>query len=194
MNPQFEQRLNQVVDKLLSPELLANTGLGNEIGFYIFDYDPEQELAMREFIQTIIGQIGKRRPDVHFTHMNLFALLIDYLKERNLLDKAFALQKNKGDAALLKALRGPLDSNKIAAFVVQQANLQEKQLVLMSGIGSAWPLLRSHALLNSLHPLIQDVPLVVFYPGQYDGQGLRLFGRLKESHYYRAFRLVPPAA
>jgi hypothetical protein len=31
---------------------------------------------------------------------------------------------------------------------------------------------------------------VIFYPGKFDGQGLRLFGRLKQSNYYRAFRLV----
>jgi hypothetical protein len=31
----------------------------------------------------------------------------------------------------------------------------------------------------------------VFYPGSYDGQGLRLFDRLTDRNYYRAFRLVP---
>jgi hypothetical protein len=33
-------------------------------------------------------------------------------------------------------------------------------------------------------------PLVLFYPGIYDGQSLRLFGTLKDKPYYRAFRLV----
>ena len=35
---------------------------------------------------------------------------------------------------------------------------------------------------------------VVFYPGRYDGQSLRLFGKLKNNNYYRAFKLehVPP--
>lgn len=34
-------------------------------------------------------------------------------------------------------------------------------------------------------------PLVMFYPGRYDGQSLCLFGKLKNDNYYRAFRLVP---
>ena len=61
----------------------------------------------------------------------------------------------------------------------------------MSGVGSAYPLIRSHGLLNNLPRIMGRVPLVVFYPGKYDGQSLRLFGRLSDNNYYRAFRLVP---
>ncbi len=64
-------------------------------------------------------------------------------------------------------------------------------LVIVSGVGSVWPLLRSHALLNNLQPVMGKTPLVMFYPGRYDGQSLRLFGKLKNNNYYRAFKLVP---
>ena len=57
--------------------------------------------------------------------------------------------------------------------------------------GSAWPLLRAHTLLNNLHTVMGQTPLVLFYPGRYDGQSLRLFGKLKNTNYYRAFKLVP---
>jgi hypothetical protein len=190
MTISFETRLNQVIDRLLSKELLANEGLGNEIGFYIFDYEPEKELQVREFIETIKDQLPKRKPDIRFMHINLFELLIGYLQERNLLDRAFQLQKDKGDEELLKALKGPLHELKIAKYFVERAKPEEHDLILMSGIGNSWPVLRSHTLLNSLHPLMNDTPLVIFYPGKFDGQGLRLFGKLKESNYYRAFRLV----
>jgi len=190
MTVSFETRLNQVIDRLLSKELLANEGLGNEIGFYIFDYEPEKELQVRAFIETIKDQLPKRKPDIRFMHINLFELLIGYLQERNLLDRAFQLQKDKGDEELLKALKGPLHELKIAKYFVERAKPEEHDLILMSGIGNSWPVLRSHTLLNSLHPLMNDTPLVIFYPGKFDGQGLRLFGKLKESNYYRAFRLV----
>lgn len=190
MTVSFETRLNQVIDRLLSKELLGNEGLGNEIGFYIFDYEPEKELQVRAFIETIKDQLPKRKPDIRFMHINLFELLIGYLQERNLLDRAFQLQKDKGDEELLKALKGPLHEMKIAKYFVEKAKPEEHDLILMSGVGNSWPVLRSHTLLNSLHPLMNDTPLVVFYPGKFDGQGLRLFGKLKESNYYRAFRLV----
>ncbi len=190
MSASFEMRLNQVIDRLLSKELLSNAGLGNEIGFYIFDYDPSRELQVREFIKTIVDQLPKRKPDIRFSHINLFELLIEYLKERKLLDRAFQLQKDKGDEELLKALKGPLHEQKVAQHFVQAAQPDEQDLILMSGVGSSWPILRSHTLLNSLHPLMNDTPLVIFYPGEYDGQGLRLFGKMNDSNYYRAFRLV----
>lgn len=58
----FEARLNQILPKLTSPELLHNIGLGNEIGFYIFDYPPERELQLREFVAFICEQLQKNIP------------------------------------------------------------------------------------------------------------------------------------
>ena len=191
MSAGFEGRLNKILDRLLSKELLSNAGLGNEIGFYIFDYPPEEELKVRAYLETVKDQIAKRQPDLRFIHLNWFDLIIEHLRERNLLERGFKLQRDKGDAELLKALKGPLHEQKIAKVFIQSAQPENNDLILLSGVGNAWPLLRSHTLLNNLHPLMQDTPLVVFYPGTYDGQGLRLFGRLKDNNYYRAFRLVP---
>lgn len=190
MSVSFEIRLNQIIDRLVSKELLSNAGLGNEIGFYVFDYHPASELQVREFIKTIEDQLPKRKPGIRVRHINLFQLLIEYLQERKLLDRAFQLQKDKGDDELLKALKGSLNEKKVAQYFVQVAQPEEQDLILMSGVGNSWPILRSHTLLTSLHPLMNDTPLVIFYPGEFDGQGLRLFGKMKESNYYRAFRLV----
>jgi len=186
----FKVRLDKIMDRLLSDELLNNTGLGNEIGFYIFDYPPEFELEMRDHIQFILRQIPKKKPHLKFKHINLFELIIDYLKSRKLLDRTLQIQKQKGDQELLKAMKGPLGAEKIAKAFVEEAQPQENNLVLVSGVGNVYPLLRSHNLLNNLHSLMSDTPLVMFYPGTYTGQGLRLFGKLKETNYYRAFQLV----
>ncbi|MDD4649370.1 MAG: DUF1788 domain-containing protein [Desulfoplanes sp.] len=186
----FNGRLNKITDRLLSRELLANAGLGNDIGFYIFDYPPAKELEVRNYLKIVEEQLSKRKPDLRYIHINLFELIIQYLKKRKILEPAFALQKTKGDDELLNALKGPLHSQKIAEYFVQAAHPAEHDLVLMSGVGNAWPLLRGHNLLNCLHPLMGDTPLVMFYPGHYSGQGLCLFGKLAESNYYRAFALV----
>lgn len=187
----FEERLNKIIPRLTSEELLNNAGLGNEIGFYIFDYPPERELQVREHLRFILDYLKKKWPELRIKHINLFELLVDYLKNRKLLDRAVKVQIKEGDKALLKALRAPLGADKIAATFIQEARPQEHDLVLVSGVGSSWPLLRSHNLLNNLHIPMGNIPLVMFYPGVYTGQGLRLFGRLRERNYYRAFRLVP---
>lgn len=101
------------------------------------------------------------------------------------------MQRERGDGPLLKALAGPLHESKVAAHFAETVQPQAHDLVLASGVGSAWPLLRSHTLLNNLHPVMGRTPLVLFYPGRYDGQALRLFGKVRSANYYRAFKLVP---
>lgn len=190
MKPPLQERLNQITDRLQDKDVLSGAGLGNEIGFYIFDYPPEDEVEVRAQIRFVIEFLAKKRPDLKIAHVNLFELIIGYLKERNLLDRAIKLQRDKGDADLYKALKGPLHEEKIAKALISAADPQAHAMILLSGIGSAWPLIRSHTLLNALHPLMAGKPLIVFYPGSYDGQGLRLFNRLSDRNYYRAFRLV----
>ena len=187
----FEARLNEILPKLTSSELLRNIGLGNEIGFYIFDSPPERELQMREFVSFICDQLERKYAQIRFSHINLFDLIIAYLQERNLLQRVLKVNRDKGDQAALNALKSPLDPPKIAKFLVQQADPDNQDLILVSGVGSAFPMLRSHNLLQNLHPLMGSTPLVMFYPGVYSGQDLRLFGKLTQNHYYRAFRLVP---
>lgn len=188
MNIALVERLNEINPKLASKEFLTNGGLGNELPFYIFDYPPEEELEVRRFLPLCLEYL--RRKKVKVAHINLFEFTIEYLKKRKLLDAALSTQRKSGNAALLKALRAPLNEEKLARTFIEVAQPLEHDLVLLSGIGSAWPLVRSHTLLNALHPLMHRTPLVIFYPGKYDRQYLVLFGIL-DRRYYRAFPLIP---
>ena len=191
MNDYLTERLNKILPRIISDDFLRGRGIGNEIAFYIFDYPPEDELRVREHIHFLLDHIPKQRPGLRVKHINLFDFILDYLKSRNLLEKALKMQREKGDEALKEALKGPLHENKLATIFVEVAQPQQNDLVLLSGVGSVWPLLRSHTLLNNLHPIMGNTPLVMFYPGRYDGQSLRLFGKLKSNNYYRAFKLIP---
>lgn len=190
MNELLKERLNKVLPRLESEEFLQSFGQGGDIDFYIFDYPPEEELAVREHVQVILAQLAKKRPELKVRHINLFELIVSYLKERNLLERAIELQLKKGDEALKKALAAPLNESKVAKAFVEAAQPDTADMVIMTGVGSCWPLLRSHTLLNNLHALMGSTPLVMFYPGVYDGQGLSLFGCFEDRNYYRAFRLV----
>ena len=191
MTDRLTDRLNQILPRITTREFLEGHGTANEIAFYIFDYPPEEELRIREHIEFLIRQFPKQKPDSQIIHINLFDFVLDYLRERKLLEKALEMQKEKGDNALLKALKGPLNETKLASIFAEKAQPEKHDLVLVSGVGSIFPLLRSHTLLNNLHSVMGNTPLVMFYPGKYDGQSLRLFGKLKGNNYYRAFRLIP---
>ena len=191
MSNDLTERLNRILPKLISDELLSGSGLGNEIGFYMFDYPAEEELRVREHIQFLLDHLPKSKTGIRVKHVNLFDLVIDHLKSRNLLDRAIEMQRTQGNEAVHRALSAPLHESRMAQVFADVAKPHEHDLVLVSGVGSVWPLLRSHALLNNLHPLMGNTPLVLFYPGKYDQLTLQLFGLVKTSNYYRAFKLVP---
>ena len=101
-------------------------------------------------------------------------------------------------------LKGPLTPDKLAVFFGAVVRPKDHDLVIVSGVGSAFPLVRTHALLSNLHSIMGKTPLVMFYPGKYDQITFRLFGKVslstsieseakvkKSENYYRAFKLVP---
>lgn len=188
----FNERLNQILPKLTSKDVLENQGSGGEIGFWIFDYPPEEEVAMRAFLHDVVmPALDKHQPTIRAAEVNLFDLVIGLLEERKLLDKAIEMQRTQGDAKTLESLRRVLKEDKLAERLVAQHKIVELDLLLMWNVGAVYPMLRTHTLLSALHAHMRDTPLVMFYPGKYDGYSLRLFSKLKDDHYYRAFRLVP---
>ena len=188
----LDERLNQILPRITSRDFLDSKGLGNEIGFWIFDYPPDREMDVREFFTgTVLPALGKKVPPIHAGVVDLLKLVTDLLAERKLLDKAMAMQLDKGDDSALAALRSVLKEDKLAQKIAAQFDIPSLDLLILSGVGSVYPMLRTHTLLSALHPIMGNTPLLMFFPGRYDGHSLRLFNTLAEDHYYRAFRLVP---
>lgn len=191
MTAHFDDRLNQVLPRLLSPDVLDNRGAGGEIGFWIFDYPPEREMDMRAWLAEVIEPgIRKQRPELRYAVIDLFAEVIALLEERKLLDKAYDMQLKKGDEALLASLRSVLKEDRLAARLVEKIDATNHDLLIVKGVGAVYPLLRTHTLLSALHPHMRHTPLLMLYPGRYDGLSLKLFNKLSDDNYYRAFRLI----
>ena len=198
MNAKLTNRLNQILPRITSDAFRSIECIGNEIACYIFDYQAEDELQVRSHIDLMLGRLASHHSELSVLHLDLFDVVIDYLKQRGLLDKALQMQQTKGDPAVLQALKGPLAAEKIWDFIASEHNPQDHDLFLLSGVGSAWPMLRAHSLLNCLHTVMGQTPLVMFYPGSFDGTTLRLFGQIVANTskagtkpYYRAFILIP---
>jgi hypothetical protein len=186
----IHQRLNALLPKLQDTRLLSNRGIGNEIGFYIFDYNAEYEPLVQEYIERLKSQLMNPPSGVIFLEVNLYQTILGILQERKLLTRAFELEVNKGNAALAKTIAPLVRPEQVITYIQKQLQGDE-QLVLMTGVGASWPLVRSHSILNNLHPILDKIPLVMFFPGSYDGHELRLFNTFKDDNYYRAFPLIP---
>jgi hypothetical protein len=74
---------------------------------------------------------------------------------------------------------------------------QRGDVLFLTGVGKAYPFMRSHKMLDSMQQAFADVPIVMFYPGTFNGQDLNLFksegkqsAGFMDAHYYRAFNLL----
>lgn len=180
----IEEQLNKVAKIIEDKDFSKNKGLGNEISFYIFDYDPKDEIAVRYFLDKVIKNIKSKK----IKEFNLYHILIKMLKEENLIEAVLEMEKNEGSEELLEAIKTFAPSD---AFIEKiEEGSKDAEIILITGVGQIYPFIRSHTILNKLHSVIENKPLILFYPGKYDGQKLELFNKLKDDNYYRAFPII----
>ncbi len=186
------KRLDEIIGKITDRSFRENKGLGNEIGYYIFDYEPQHEILVREHIEFLKKKVNVESSDIRIKVFDLYEIMINILQSKGYLQKVFDMEEKKGSEKILnpikKTLRLTQDSDLILSYI--RENTEKNDIIFITGVGKAWPVIRSHTVLNSLHSVIDDVPVVMFFPGTYDGLELRLFDELKDDNYYRAFRLV----
>ena len=186
------ERLDEILPIITDKRFRENKGLGNEIGYYIFDYDPEDEIIVREHIRFLKQKINNEGMDFYIRELDLYEIMIEILEQKGYLKKVFDMEKKKGTDAILKPIKNTLRLTQKNDLVVEYIRemVQENDVVFLTGIGKIWPIIRSHTVLNVLHSVIDRVPLIMFYPGTYSGQDLNLFDEISDQNYYRAFKLV----
>jgi hypothetical protein len=202
----LNERLDLIKPKILSESFRAGRGLGNEINFWIFDYDAEDEQAVRAHVRFLRESVAAERDDVRIVAFDLFDLMVEYLGERNYLDRVLKMEGEQKSGAIInpikKTLRATLPDDVIASRIAEghhpaafggtpptEGTNPDTDIIFVSGVGKAWPVIRSHTILNNLHNRVENTPLVMFFPGVYDSE-LKLFGEITDDNYYRAFRLI----
>ena len=190
----LEDRLHDAETVIRQPNFLENKGLGNEVGYYVFDYPAEQELVVRRRIAEMKAKYNTPSNNFQIVEYDLYDMVIDILQEKGYLEKCFGFEKRKGFERITKSVGNLLRISGDDSLIVQHIrdNTPERCVVFLTGVGKIYPILRSHKILNNLHQVVDHVPVVMFYPGKYDGQELILFGdkEAKDDNYYRAFQLV----
>lgn len=188
----LQERLDKAEQMIKMPGFRQNKGLGNEVGYYVFDYPPEQELIVRERIAYMKAKNAKSFDGFEIVVFDLYDLIIDTLEQEGYMDQCYLFEKKKGIDRIVKAVGNLLKIDNDDGAIIKhiQEHTPKEAVIFLTGIGKCYPLLRSHKVLNNLHQVIDQVPVVMFYPGKYDGQALVLFSKIKDDNYYRAFRLV----
>lgn len=188
----LDDRLDLAEKKINEPEFRENRGLSNEVGYYIFDYPAEDELYVRERINYIQKRNANSGDEYKIVVFDLYDIMIEILENKKYLDKCYSIEQKKGFQKVSNAVANLMKVNSTDGMIVNyiKEHTPDKAIIFITGIGKCYPIIRSHTVLNNLHLVIDKVPVVLFYPGKYDGQELVLFSEIKDDNYYRAFKLV----
>jgi hypothetical protein len=188
----FQSQLDAIEDKIRSADFRENKGLGNEVGYYVFNYPPDKEIRVRNHIEHLKSRNSKGLDGYELVVFDLYDMIIDILEEEGFMKQIFNFEKKKGFDRITKAVGNLLKINDNDSMIVKriEENTPQDAVVFLTGIGKCYPILRSHKILNNLHQAMDRVPVVLFYPGKFDGQQLILFESLKDDNYYRAFPLL----
>lgn len=189
---EFQERIDGIWNRISDDDFLANRGVANEVRYYVFDYEPCDELIVRQKVASLIKQNNTDADGFKLVEYDLYKMIIDILEERGYINKCIKFEEAKGREylynAVSKMLRLTSDDNLIVNKIVSET--PEHAVVFLTGVGKAFPFVRSHNILNNLHQILDRVPVVMFYPGKWNGQSLSLFGTINDGNYYRAFPLI----
>lgn len=181
-------RLDQIIPKIKEDKFIEGRGLGNEISFYVFDYEPQDELVVRDYIKHIKKEFGYEGSNRRIIEFDLYKMLLGITKDKRIFERIFEMEERQGKDQLFKAMTTFAKPEVFLGKIKEQ--MDDHNVVFLTGIGKVYPFVRSHNILNNLQEVLDNVPVIMFFPGKYDGQSLQLFGKFKDDNYYRAFRLV----
>lgn len=182
----INQRLDNLKLEIQKPEFLEGKGLSNEVNIRIFCYDAKDEMVVRHFTEQMIVD---QSLDCHLIERNLYQVFLSICDDKRITDKAADMEVKKGKEILLKNLQ-KFANNKSFVMKMQYEPHKSGDVLLLTGVGEVFPFMRIHSLLEALQPEFPDIPILVMYPGKYDGRFVRLFDKMEPNPYYRAFNMI----
>lgn len=184
--------LDYLEKTLTDDKLLSRKYAGAEIPNYICAFPPEEVEEYNHMVQTLMKTLEKNNR--HAMLINVYYVMIEMLKATGSFEDYLSVP-SLTHKEIAEDFQGILDNDtEFAPEIARRINEEKPELVLINGVGEAWPFIRIHALIeilpNFLHRL---VPIIIFYPGTYDREtgssALQLFGKLPHMNYYRAFNI-----
>lgn len=186
MEGNIDERLDRVRDLLKDPDFLEGNGLSNEVNIRMFCYEAKDEMRVRHFVQQILTD---QTLPCRLKENNLYEIFLECCEDKRILSRMAEQEKKRGkdqlQSMIEKSITVQVFVNKICADTPEKGDV-----ILLTGVGDVFPFMRVHMLLEALQPRVGSVPILVMYPGTFDGRHVKLFNRLKANPYYRAFNVI----
>ncbi len=182
----INERLDKVRTLIRDSDFLESKGLSNEVNIRIFCYDAKDEMTVRHFVD----QIKADQPlNCRLIDCNLYHTFLSICDDKRITKSIPRMEERKGKKFLLEQMHSIATT---AAFVekIQYEPHDRGDVLLITGVGEVFPFMRIHSLLEALQPHFSDIPILVLYPGVFDGHHVKLFDKLQPNDYYRAFNVI----
>lgn len=187
----LNERFIELEDRMISVESLTKYGTANDMKFYIFDYNPQDEFTIRNEVK----KLKSRNPNI--IEFDLYEMMLKIIYQQGYMQDVIEAEKDYDKQHLLSEIFQPIlsveeDDNEFLENF-KAVDDDGTKIILVTGVGKSYPVIRSHTILNNLQNIFKRNPVVMMYPGRYEtkkAMTLRLFDRLDDDNYYRAFPLV----
>lgn len=187
----LSQRIAELKSQLSNVNNLNKNKTAGDMKFFIFDYDPKEELRIRDEISKI------KNANAEIILFDLYDMMIDIIQENGYFDTIKAMEREYDKALLLQEVFQPMlaleqTGNAILDRFANTIADDGTHIVLITGVGKSFPIIRSHTILNNLQSIFKKNPVVMIYPGRFSARKghLKLFDRLDDDNYYRAFPII----
>lgn len=182
----IETLFEGVYNKLISPDFGKN--LGGELPLFIQPVPAEKQFDVESQIKRLSTRLKKK--GIESVSINLYDLCMDILREADVLDAILESEADLEREDIISTLDSVLDIKTAIIPKIKEVIVENQpQYAFISGVGSVYPFVRSHGILNNIDELTGECNLILFFPGDYNNLQLKLFGVISDENYYRGHNL-----
>ena len=182
----LHEKLDSLRRLIQDTDFLEGRGLSNEVNIRIFCYDPAKEMTVQHFVEQLQADSSLT---CRLLERNLYQVFLSVCDDFDITEAIPDMEETDGGAYLLEQLLSTIGTNELIEKM-QYSPHERGDVLLLTGVGDVFPFMRVHILLEALQPHFHDIPILVLYPGSFNGSQLKLFNRLPPSNYYRAFNVI----
>ncbi len=143
-------------------------------------------MLVRSYFADFINKKGQR---FRIIECDLYKIFLKICEEKRILKGIYNMEKKKGPEVLLKQLQMAILPEDFVKKMKYDSH-KYGDILLITGVGKVYPFMRSHNILDNIQHIFSDIPVVMLYPGFYNGQELSLFSEYDDGNYYRAFNII----
>ncbi len=195
--------VDELYKKLSDPNFQDTENGDLFYNFYVFQYEPEKEYEIQRQIKELKDSLERPNNFIDLLAIDIYEEFIAFLKEQEIWGTTFLEEVLNTDK---------IDPDGATKMLTEQANSEdflkrlhekimkhkaidddkERPFIIFYGMGKMYPYLRTSTMLAKYeqYNLSSEYKIIVFYPGQKDGNSFRLFNRLYDQNTYRATLLL----